>query len=138
MPQTHLASRQLIPFVQLAAVNGRSIVRALSNMGAAINGRSQLPGGNFGSYVSASLSFWNEIVGGWTKKLPSNRSNPYPAPDSAATIARGGLRAYDCRNVFNPPILPVIGTGVPDCKTQGPWEFNGKKRYYPRLELAAP
>ena len=132
------AARELIPFMQLADMNSRSIVGSITNMSSMINGQFQAHGGKIASYATGQLSVWNEIVGGWTKKLPSNRSNPYPAPNSADDMARGGLKAYDCRNVNNPMILPVIGFGVPDCKVQGPWTFNGKTRYYPRLERAAP
>lgn len=82
----------------------------------------------------------NEAIGGYQKRLPTNRQNTYPAPDSENDIAYGGLKAYDCRNTGNPLIIPVIppGTGAPPCVTQGPWRFNGLSRYFPRLRPAKP
>ncbi len=44
----------------------------------------------------------NEAIGGYQKRLPTNRQNTYPAPDSENDIAYGGLKAYDCRNTGNP------------------------------------
>lgn len=71
-------------------------------------------------------------------KLPTNRSNPYPAPSAEGDIATGGLRAYDCRNTGNPLVIPPTDTGSPPCKVQGPWTFDGKSAYYPRLQEAGP
>ena len=81
-------------------------------------------------FLAATTLVWNEAIGGYQKRLPSNRQNPYPAPDSENNIAHRDLNAYDCRNIHNSPLVPVIppGTGAPPCVTQGPWTFNGLSR----------
>ncbi|MGE4426159.1 MAG: MlaD family protein [Solirubrobacteraceae bacterium] len=134
----YLGVRQLLPVLQLIAADRRSVVGALSNMAAATNGvdASNNDRPNAGEF---QLSVWNEIVGGWTKRLPTNRANPYPQPGSTErAMLTGGLRSYDCRNVHNPLLLPAIGSGAPDCREQGPYEFQGRRAYYPRLHLPAP
>ncbi|MGE4426648.1 MAG: MlaD family protein [Solirubrobacteraceae bacterium] len=137
LPQVHMASRQLLPFVQLSSASRDAFVANFANVTATMNGRMVVPGGGLGQYAGGMLTAWNEIVGGWTKKLPTHRSNPYPRPGQTDNIAKGGLEAYDCRHLGNALILPAFG-GAPACKVQGPWEFNGKSRYYPRLELPGP
>lgn len=138
MKPTYDASREFIPVVELAAVTRNEIVGALSNMANMTNGRIIAPGGVVKGYVNGFLTAWNEIIGGWTKKLPTNRSNPYMEPGGLRNIATGGLKAFDCRNTGNPLVVPPTGTGAPPCITQQPWSFKGKTAAYPRLELAAP
>jgi len=137
LANVHLAARQLLPFVQLSAASRDNFVANFANVAATMAGRFVVPGGRLGQYAGGWLTAWNEIVGGWTKKLPTNRANPYPKPGATDEMARGGLKAYDCRNLNNPLILPPFG-GAPPCKTQGPWTFNGKTAYYPRLTLPGP
>ncbi|EHN11284.1 virulence factor Mce family protein [Patulibacter medicamentivorans] len=135
---TYTGTRQLIPLLQLAAAIRGDILGAFANVASMTNGQARISQDKIRSYPAASLTVWNEIVGGWAKKLPSNRQNPYPAPSSAVNISRGGLEAYDCRNTANPLLLPATGTGVPDCKQQQPWSFQGRIASYPRLLLAPP
>jgi len=140
LDRVHMASRQLLPFLQLAAADRESILANFANVAATWAGRTIAPGGKRQGYLGAWLTVWNEITGGWTKKLPTNRSNPYPKPGPLGEVFaknNGILEAYDCRNQGNPLILPAFGA-APPCKTQGAYEFNGKKAYYPRLELPAP
>ncbi|MDX8153286.1 MlaD family protein [Patulibacter brassicae] len=134
----YAAMRELIEFLQLASANTDEVVANFSNIPATINGVFRGPGGRDVHIIPAVLSVWNEIIGGYTKRLPTNTSNPYPKPGASRGLARdGSLRAYDCRHVRNPLIVPPTG-GTPTCRTQGPWTFNGRTAYYPRLERAAP
>jgi phospholipid/cholesterol/gamma-HCH transport system substrate-binding protein len=136
LPQAYTAARQLIPVLQLLSADRNSVVGALANAAQINNGVFDAPGLGAVHYASGAVTVWNETVGGWIHRLPTNRSNPYPAPDSELDIARGGLRAYDCRNTGNPLYLPPTGTGAPPCLLQGPWTFNGKSADYPRLQQA--
>jgi ABC-type transporter Mla subunit MlaD len=136
--QIYPATRQLIPFFQLASDIDQSIVAFLANVGSASATSYVGPGGYITHTVNGIPSIWNETIAGWVKKLPSNVQNAYPAPGSALEVAHGGLRAYDCRNVHNVPYLPPTGTGSPPCITQGPWVFDGQSRYYPHLTEAPP
>jgi len=136
--QIYPAARQLIPLLQLLAVNRANAVAFAANVANLANITVIGSGGLSQRGFAAVPTFWNETISGWVKRLPTNRMNPYPAPGSALDIAHGGLRAFDCRNIHNPLYLPPTGTGAPPCLTQGPWTFNGKTAYYPRLTLASP
>ncbi|MEA2314170.1 MAG: phospholipid/cholesterol/gamma-HCH transport system substrate-binding protein, partial [Solirubrobacteraceae bacterium] len=134
----YAAARQLIPTLQLASLSRNSIVGTFANVGNLLNGVEIGQAGRPIHFAGAVTSIWNETIGGWKKKLPTNRANAYPLPDSALNVGRGGLRAYDCRNIGNPLYLPPTGTGTPPCKLQGPWTFDGVTAYYPRLQPAPP
>ncbi len=71
---------------------------------------------------------------GYSRRLPSNRYNPYTAPGGLAKLA-SGLEAYDCRNTSNPQTSPVLGA-APPCKVQPPFAFRGVTRSFPHLEAA--
>jgi virulence factor Mce-like protein len=136
LKQFYPAARQLIPFMQLFAENN-NIIDILANVGSVSSSSYVGPGGLVVGTASGIVSVWNETISGWTKKLPTNRNNPYPKPGDTLneTGTQGVLDAYDCRNIHNPLWLPPIGA-VPPCILQGPWTFNGKSAYYPRLTLA--
>ncbi|MCW3066793.1 MAG: hypothetical protein JWN32_3965, partial [Solirubrobacterales bacterium] len=134
--QFHPTARELIPFMQLFGADNR-VIDILANVAAVSNGTFVGPGGTVVGYATGLPTVWNETISGWKKKLPTNRQNPYPKPpDGLLDTGRiGVLKAYDCRNTGNILYLPPIG-GAPPCALQGPWSFNGKTAYYPRLELA--
>jgi virulence factor Mce-like protein len=135
----HLPLREVIPVLELLAEVRGSVVAFFANVAQLVNGTVELPGGVTGGVVSAVPSVWNETIGGWVKKLPSSRYNPYPKPGSAREIARGGLLSYDCRHTGNRLYVPPTGLqGAPPCREQGPWTFGGTTAYYPRLQLSPP
>jgi ABC-type transporter Mla subunit MlaD len=138
-PATHDQLRELVPVLQLAREIRGALVSFFANVGSVFNGTTAKPGGKRAHVVSAMPSFWNETIGGWIKRLPSNRPNPYPIPGSAIDIAHGGLKTFDCRQIHNRLYIPPTGgRGAPPCVEQGPWTFNGKTAYYPQLSRAAP
>lgn len=130
-------ARELIPIVQLMAANPTAPEAPFADVAALTNGLFVGPGGLVQHYAKGLPTVWNETIGGWVKRLPTNILNPYVKPGGQADIAKlGHVKAFDCRNVKNPPYVPSTGTGSPPCDLQGPWEFNGKSAFYPRLELA--
>lgn len=136
--QFYPTSRELIPFMQLFALN-RNIVNILANVAAVTSGTTVGAGGLVIGTAPGLPTIWNETISGWAHKLPTNRQNPYPKPpDSLLETGQiGVLKSYDCRNTGNPLLLPPTG-GAPPCILQGPWTFNGKSAYYPRATLAPP
>jgi ABC-type transporter Mla subunit MlaD len=136
--QFYPTARELIPFMQLFAADNR-VVDILANVADVTNGTYVGPGGRVVGYATGLPTVWNETISGWTKKLPTNRQNPYPKPPDGLldTGKLGVLKAYDCRNTGNVLYLPPIGA-APPCILQGPWSFNGSSAYYPRLQLASP
>jgi virulence factor Mce-like protein len=138
LPDVYPATRELLPFLQLLAVDRDQMVAYFTNV-AQLSGIPFIgPGNKVLRGIGGIPSLWNETLAGWVKKLPTNRQNAYPKPRSALQIAEGGLRAFDCRNVNNKLYVPPLGTGSPPCVEQGPWTFNGKTARFPRLTLAAP
>jgi virulence factor Mce-like protein len=138
--QLYPAARELIPVIQLmAAYSEEAMVGPLANAASAINGAEVGPGGRIIVRPGASVYLSNESIGGYVKRLPTNRANPYPKPTWTSELGKlGFLPSYDCRNIHNPEYLPPLGTGVPPCLTQGPWTYRGKTAYYPRLSEAGP
>jgi hypothetical protein len=139
--QLYPAAQQLTPVIQLADVVRNSIVAAFANVASVAEGSQPGPDRSDPHYLAATTLVWNEMLGGYQKRLPSNRQNPYPAPNSELDIARGGLKAYDCRNIHNPDLVPsllIFGGSAPPCVTQGPWTFDGVSSYFPRLRPAMP
>jgi hypothetical protein len=129
--------RQLIPFLQLLGTARDSAVTTFAGVGQIHNGTFVGPGDRVQHFASGIITLWNESIGGWVRRLPSNRGNTYPAPGFLQDISRGGLKSYDCRHIHNPDVLPPFG-GAPPCVEQGAWTFDGVKRYYPHLEPAPP
>ncbi len=130
-------SRELIPVIELMAALPYAPAAPFANVGNLTNGVMVGPGGLVQHYAKGLPTVWNETVGGWKKRLPTNILNPYVKPGGLEDIAKHGyIKAFDCRNTKNPAYLPAIGLGSPPCVLQGPWEFNGKRSFYPRLELA--
>lgn len=137
--EIHPTLRELIPFLELLGASRTSVVGTFGNVASVLNGTMVDAKGRVIHYGNGLPTIWNEIVGGWVKKLPSSRGNPYPKPDSATDIGtEGQLRSFDCRHQGNPLYLPPLGTGTPPCRVQGPWEFKGKTAYFPRLQPAPP
>lgn len=134
------ALREAIPLLQLLALYRESaLVGPLATVAAAANGKLVGPGGKIATHAGGTIYTANESVAGWVKRLPTDRSNPYPKPDGLLQMAKQGyLSSFDCRNVGNRLYLPPLGTGVPPCKTQGPWTYRGKTAYYPRLQQSPP
>ncbi|MHB8694853.1 MAG: MlaD family protein [Solirubrobacteraceae bacterium] len=134
------AMRQLIPFVQLlSAYKEEALIAPLADGGSLQNGKVVGPGGKILSRPNFSAVVSNETIGGWVKRLPTDRSNPYPTPNGLSDFwTLGHFKSWDCRQTQNVLYLPPTGTGVPPCVTQGPWTYRGKAAYYPRLQEAPP
>jgi ABC-type transporter Mla subunit MlaD len=137
--QFYPASRELIPFLQLIAANPGGPAASFANVANVTNGVFVGPEGLVQYYATGLPTVWNETVGGWVKRLPTNRMNPYVEPGGLNNIQKlGYVKSFDCRNTGNPLLLPPTGTGTPPCVLQGPWTFDGKSAFYPRLQLAPP
>jgi ABC-type transporter Mla subunit MlaD len=132
--QFYPASRQLIPIIQLMAANPTAPEAPFADVANLTGGVFAGPGGLVQHFASGLPTVWNETVGGWVRRLPTNILNPYVKPGGQLDIARlGYIKSFDCRNTHNPLYLPATGTGSPPCVQQGPWTFDGRTAFYPRL-----
>jgi ABC-type transporter Mla subunit MlaD len=135
--QFYPASRELIPIIQLMAANPTVPEAPFADVASLTGGVFVGPGGLVQHYAAGLPTIWNETIGGWVKRLPTNILNPYVKPGGQRDIAKlGYIKSFDCRNIHNPLYLPATGTGSPPCVQQGPWTFNGKSAFYPRLTEA--
>jgi hypothetical protein len=64
---------------------------------------------------------------GHAKRLPSNRHNPYFAPEPLRKLPQG-MESFDCANAGNST------QKAPPCKVQPPLEFQGRRTAYPHIE----
>ncbi|MHB8689989.1 MAG: MlaD family protein [Solirubrobacteraceae bacterium] len=137
--QFYPTSRELIPIIQLMAANPTAPEAPFADVASVMSGVFVGPGGLVQHYTAGLPTIWNETIGGWVKRLPTNILNPYLKPGGQLDIAKlGYIKSFDCRNIHNPLYLPATGTGSPPCVQQGPWTFNGKSAFYPRLTQAPP
>lgn len=137
---TYPAARELIPLLDLLGMyRRRALIGPLANGGAFTNGRVVGPGGKILGRAGGTVTLWNESIGGYVKRLPTSRSNPYPKPGALDDLGTTGvLKSFDCRHTGNPLLVPPTGTGAPPCVTQGAWMYRGKSAFYPRLQLSPP
>ena len=132
------AARELIPVMKLLGADRIDAIGILANIGSVTNGIAIGPGNKPAAYGTGVPTIWNEAIGGWKKKLPTNRPNAYPKPGALKLKPLNYLKTFQCSHTGNILYLPPTGTGMPPCNVQGPWEFDGKSAYYPRLQRAAP
>lgn len=133
LSEIYPASREVIPVLQLLAVVKDSVTTTLANVGQIHGGYAVGPGNVITNYVPGVITAWNETIGGWIKRLPTHRGNAYPKPGFLDQIGR--YPSFDCRHTGNVLYVPALGQ-APPCVTQGPWTFNGKTAYFPRLQPA--
>ncbi|MDX6698424.1 MAG: phospholipid/cholesterol/gamma-HCH transport system substrate-binding protein [Solirubrobacteraceae bacterium] len=134
------AARDLIPVLEFLNLYRRDIVAAFANIAASTNSSTPGPDGTPQHYLRTLVPLNSEGPMGQAQRLASNRHNPYIAPGSQADYLRGGLRAFDCRNLSNPQTVPIPppGTGAPPCLVQAPWRFQNRTRAFPHVERQSP
>ena len=132
----HPASRELRPIIAYFREKRVDIGGTISKAMAATQATTERPGGRK-HYLRTLLPTANENLVGQSHRAPSNRHNPYLPPGALADLGRGGLRAFDCRNVDNQATLPSLGS-APPCLEAGPWSFMGERRAFPQLRRDPP
>ena len=89
-------------------------------------------------YLRAMLPVVNEGFASQDQRLGTNRHNAYVTPGGLSKVAANALEAFDCRNAGNETPLPPpgVGAGAPACRDQGPVEFQGMSRQFPKADRA--
>ena len=127
------ATRELRPVAKVLDAYKDLAVNGLALTGAATQARTAEQ-----NYLRVILPLGNELLTGYERRLGSNRNNPYVEPGGLAKLKDNALAAFSCANASNPTPIPVIGSGTPSCKEQGPWSFDGIERRFPNPERAGP
>jgi hypothetical protein len=131
------AGQDLVPIVSLAALYKNEIAAAFADDAAATQFSLPQIGGRTPLHTLRAMPIvTNELLLGYPQRPGTDRFNPYLAPGGQAKLVTGGLESFSCAHTGNPTPIPATGTGVPSCKTQQPWEFQGVKRSYPHAERA--
>ncbi|HWF55621.1 MAG TPA: MCE family protein [Solirubrobacteraceae bacterium] len=132
------AAQQLIPVIDYMFVDRQSLVTAMANLAAGLQGVAAANGpGGSAHYLRALLSIGDESVFGQSVREPTNRNNTYFAPGELSDIGSGGLKSASCSNTSNAAQLPLPFGNVP-CRVQPGFSWgNGVAfGYYPHLTAA--
>jgi phospholipid/cholesterol/gamma-HCH transport system substrate-binding protein len=128
------ATREITPIIDLVASYRRELVATMANVAAALQATAPGVDGSPVHYLRALVPYTEESIVGYGERLPSNRHNAYFAPGGLARLSDGGLLAADCSNTTNVQIVPVMGSGAPECRVQPPWTYDGRTAYFPHVE----
>ena len=131
-----VASRELIPLADYLGAYRTDIISAISRVASAVNFPVQTSDGTTQRILRTVLVINDESPANAEQRNASNRHNAYPLPGALSRVGNGGLQALDCRNTSNPQAVPVIGQPSPECSVAPPFDFRGKLRSYPHVELA--
>jgi ABC-type transporter Mla subunit MlaD len=122
------ALRQLVPVVQYLNLFKQDLITSFANLSATTQAAQPAePGGAPVHYLRTIVPFTQEGLAGYGKRIPSNRHNPYFAPEPLRKLPQG-LEAFDCTGA---------GSGTekaPPCKVQQPMDFHGKRLAYPHVD----
>jgi virulence factor Mce-like protein len=130
----YVAGRELIPIADFLKLYRQIVVSSAAKTGAATEG--EMPDGSQ-HVLRVVIPINEEALVASVSRLPSNRHNPYPAPN-ALDLFSSGLRAYDCNNINNAQTVPILGTAPQGCSVQGPFKFRGLSKYFPRVKIDGP
>ena len=126
------------PGHEAAAADRLDAIGILANIGSVTNGKAIGPGGRSPPTARAFRRSGTRPSAGGRRSCPTQPAERLPEAGRAEAQAADHLKTFQCRHTKNTLYLPPTGTGTPPCVVQGPWTFDGKSAYYPRLERAAP
>jgi phospholipid/cholesterol/gamma-HCH transport system substrate-binding protein len=127
------ALRELVPVVQYLGLFKQDLVTSFANLSAAMQATAPSEtGGRPVHYLRVVVPFTQEGFAFQSKRLASNRHNPYFTPEALRKLPEG-LDAFDCANAGGRETEPA-----PLCKVQAPLEFQGRRLAYPHVEADHP
>ncbi|WP_107566808.1 MlaD family protein [Paraconexibacter algicola] len=129
-------SRDLEPATAFLAAYRTDFTQSWAKVAAATNRTAPTASGRQTNYLRLLLPVWNETLGFFEQRAPSNRSNPYPAPLAQRKIGPdGGYESFDCTNTGNPQVVPPLGQ-PPACLQQQPFDAGAGVSRFPKLSRA--
>ncbi len=131
-----VASRELIPLADYLGQYRTDIVSSISRVASAVNFPVKTSDGTTQRVLRALFVINDESPANASERNAANRHNAYPLPGALTRVGNGGLQALDCRNTSNPQTTPVLGQPSPPCEVAPRFDFRGKLRSYPHVELA--
>ena len=119
--------REAQPVVDYLALYKEELVSQLAGVAAATQGSQAAGAAHPLHYIRVVAPFTSEGPAAQSKRLGSNRHNPYFLP-LALNRLKKGLLSFDCSNVHNPAFEPA-----PPCLVQPPLHFRGRATAYPHV-----
>jgi phospholipid/cholesterol/gamma-HCH transport system substrate-binding protein len=127
------ALRELVPIVQYLGLFKQDLITSFANLSAATQATAPSQGGGPPvHYLRVVAPFTQEGLAAQSKRLASNRHNPYFTPEPLRKLPQG-LESFDCANAGG-----TATEGAPPCKVQPPLEFQGRRTAYPHVEAEQP
>ncbi|MBV9212690.1 MAG: MCE family protein [Actinobacteria bacterium] len=122
--------REAQPVVDYLALYKEELVSQLAGVAAASQASTASGAATPLHYLRVVAPFTSEGAVAYSKRLGSNRHNPYFLPLELSRMSAGntGLRAFDCSNVDNPGFEPA-----PPCLVSPPLLFRGRATHYPHV-----
>jgi phospholipid/cholesterol/gamma-HCH transport system substrate-binding protein len=129
------AGQELVPVVRTLEAYRGDLVTGLANTAAATNASYRRADGTVQRYLRVLSHLSEESLAGATRRQPTHRENPYPAPGFLRDLVEGRpLKAIDCRSAAGTQDRPPIGSGAPPCVQAEPYAIAGGPRgLYPRV-----
>jgi virulence factor Mce-like protein len=130
--------RDLAPVVDYLGLYKSDFMQSWENVSAATQATTDPPGSAKPvHYLRAIAVVDSDLLMGASRRSPSNRTNPYPAPDSQLKLATG-LDSYTCAHTGNAPLLPPILSAPKGCNVQKSPTVQGRNTAFPQMHRAAP
>ncbi len=128
------ALAQLVPVVQYLGLYKQDLITSFANLSAATEATqpAQPGGGDRVHYLRVIVPFTQEGLAAQSKRLASNRHNPYFAPEPLLKLPQG-LESFDCSNA-----TAAETEAAPPCRVQAPLSFEGKQLAFPHLDAEQP
>ena len=132
---TYQALTQLIPITRLFGVYKQAaLIGPVANTASMVNGR-MIVDGHAVSRTALALYVSNETVAGWVKRLPTNRSDPYPPPTGLSELAKQGfLGLLDCPQHPQPALPAPPRHGRTTVRHTGTVDLRRSDRVLPTTE----
>ena len=121
--------REAQPVVDYLALYKEELVSQLAGVAAATQGSQAAGAAHPLHYIRVVAPFTSEGPAAQSKRLGSNRHNPYFNPEPLLKL-KTGLESFDCQNASSGPQTEA----APPCRVQPPLDFEGRRTAYPHVE----
>jgi phospholipid/cholesterol/gamma-HCH transport system substrate-binding protein len=129
-------SRDLEPVAGFLDAYRTEFTQSWAKAAAATEATAPTASGREANYLRLLLPVWNETLGFFSQRSPTNRANPYPAPGAQGKIGPdGGYEAFDCGHTSNTQQILELGS-PPPCLQQQPFSVGGEPTRFPKLARA--
>lgn len=130
-------SSDLLPVARYLDEHRRDVGVTFANTAAATQATAPDLRGVRRHYLRTSLALTDELLAGSGRRVPGNRTSPYPGPDAMDRFGTTTMPSFSCEHTTNPVglLTPILGGAGPPCTTAPPRPGGTQ---FPRLLPVAP